>query len=335
MSKDQLTTLRAKLKNYETDKTHQIVVLTINDLGENTIEGYALQVFNQNKLGQKDKDNGLLVLFSKNDRKVRLEVGYGLEPIITDAISSRIIREIMIPEFKAQRYFEGIDKATSEIIKIIDDPKYRDEFIIDQSTNNSKNDMSMGLRLGILLIVVLFFGIFIFLGGMVFWHGYKQLIYLHKGLIIGKISVLSYPFMLLSCVFPVVFGLVFIIMPLSFLVVIIISLFMSSLTHILSGFPENVFNSGYINISNGLLVACIIFIISPLLIAIFKRSYSYPEPFKLSFKNNKKYVSKHISSFGSSSYSSGSSSSSSWSSSGSSFSGGGGSSGGGGASGSW
>ncbi len=336
MSTDQLVSLRTKLKAYEAEKTHQIVVLTINNLGENTIEGYALTVFNQNKLGQKDKDNGLLILFSKNDRKVRIEVGYGLEPIVTDALSSRIIRNIMIPEFKKERYFEGINLATSELIKLIDDPKYRDEFKSEEQVG-SKKEMSLTVKLLVLLLVAIFLGIFIFLGGAIFLQAYKQLIYLHRGLIIGKIGVFSYPFILLSCVFPTIFGLVFILMPLGFLCAIIFTLFFSSHTELFDGFPENIFNSAYFNLTNVIIFVSSIFILIPLIRAFFMTSYRTPEPFRLSFRNDKKYISKHITSFGSSSYSSGSSSSS-WSSSSSSsggFSGGGGSSGGGGASGSW
>lgn len=75
MSSDQLLALREKLTNFKTETLHQIVVLTIADLGDDTIENYAFQVFEQNQLGQEGADNNLLIQFSENDRKVRIEVG--------------------------------------------------------------------------------------------------------------------------------------------------------------------------------------------------------------------------------------------------------------------
>ncbi|WP_452225436.1 TPM domain-containing protein [Lacinutrix chionoecetis] len=129
-SKSENLELTTKLTAYETRTTHQIVVLTINYLGNDTVENYAYQTFNLegNKLGQKGVDNGILILVAKNDRKVRIEVGDGLTPIITDLLSKRIINHIITPAFKEGDYFKGIDKATSAIIKIIDDPIYAEEF---------------------------------------------------------------------------------------------------------------------------------------------------------------------------------------------------------------
>jgi len=139
-SADELIYLKQKLTEYENRTTHQIVVLTINNLGNDTVENHAFQTFNAdgNKFGQKEKDNGILILVAKNDRKFRIEVGDGLTPIITDLISSRIQRQFIIQAFKQGYYFKGIDEATSEMIKIIDDPKYRDEFTnYQEDTSNN------------------------------------------------------------------------------------------------------------------------------------------------------------------------------------------------------
>lgn len=128
--------LEKKLTTFEKETSNQIVVVTINSLDGETIEGYALNVFNKNKLGQKNADNGILILFSDLDKEVRIEVGYGLEPIITDALSSRIIREIMIPNFKNNQKFKGIDEASSKLITLINDPKLIEEFT--RNSNNSQ-----------------------------------------------------------------------------------------------------------------------------------------------------------------------------------------------------
>lgn len=326
MSSDELAHLKVKLSSFETAKSHQIVVLTIQDLQGESIEDYALKTFNKNKLGQKDNDNGLLILFSKNDRKVRLEVGYGLEPIITDAISSRIIRDIMIPEFKENRYYEGIDLGTSKIIEIINDPKYAEEFANQEQENK---DVPIILKIIFGLFITAFLGVFIVLGLKLIIGAYKQLINLFRGLIIGKVGVFAFPFMLIGSLFSVLFAMPFIIMPLGFLGIIFSLFFLEmdievTINHLLE--------MGYFNAINAIVLASILLLAIPLLVAFFKKTYLRPEPFKLSFNTDKKYTSKHLSSFGVSHSSSRSSSSSS---SHSNFSGGGGSSGGGGASGSW
>ncbi|SNR17645.1 TPM domain-containing protein [Tenacibaculum jejuense] len=125
---EQTERLKEQLTSFESQTTHQIVVLTIEELNGESIDDFTLHVFNKNKLGQKGVDNGLLILFSKADKKVRIEVGYGLESIITDAVASRIIREIFIPNFKEEKYFKGISKGVYKIIELINNPEYLNEF---------------------------------------------------------------------------------------------------------------------------------------------------------------------------------------------------------------
>jgi len=307
-SESETLQLRQKLTDYEIKTTHQIVILTINNLGNDTVENYAYRVFNNNKLGQAAADNGLLILIAKNDRKFRIEVGDGLTPIITDAFSSRIIRNIMTPEFKDGNFYNGVDFGTSEIIKLIDSPEYRDEF-----TNSIENEDTIPFWGKVLfsLFITAFLGVFIFVGGRVFLGGYKQLINLYIGLITGKVSILIFPVLLFATSLGIIFSLPFIVMPILFWFI---------------------FSSNY-EIRNYLIfIAVILLVIIPLIIAFFTRSKKKYTPIKFSLtKSSKSFMSKNFSSGG---ISSGSSSFSSSSSS-SSFSGGGGSSSGGGASGSW
>lgn len=86
----------------------QIVVLTMKSLDGESIEGFATRVFETWKLGQKGKDNGVLVIVAPSERKMRIEVGYGLEGTLTDAAASRIIREAMTPKFKAGDFDGGV-----------------------------------------------------------------------------------------------------------------------------------------------------------------------------------------------------------------------------------
>ncbi|WP_159018783.1 TPM domain-containing protein [Algibacter sp. L3A6] len=329
-SESETLELREKLKAYETETTHQIVVLTINSLGNNTVENYALQVFEKNKLGQEEADNGLLILIAKNDRKFRIEVGYGLEPIITDAFASRIIRETMTPEFKKGDFYKGVDLATSEIIKLIDDPKYRDEF---NNLVEKEGKMPLWGKIIIGFILLIFLSLFIGVGSTVFYKGFKQLINVFRGLITGKVSVVLFPFLLVSSLLTIGFSLPFIIMPLLFGIFII---GIASENNIDIDPFEYLESLPLTAIPITMVSLVVIFIILPLIIAIYTRSNKDYESVKFSFlKSDKSFMSKNFSSSGSSSSYSRSGSGYSSSSSSSSFSGGGGSSGGGGASGSW
>ena len=108
LSANQEQELEKMLRQTELSKSAEIALLTVSDLGGLTIEDYSMRVVEKWKLGKKDRDNGVLLLVSINDRKVRLEVGYGLEGLLTDAKSSYIINQIIIPEFRKGNYYTGI-----------------------------------------------------------------------------------------------------------------------------------------------------------------------------------------------------------------------------------
>lgn len=98
----------------------QIAVLTMKSLEGESIEGFATRVFDAWKLGAKGKDNGVLLIVAPNDRKMRIEVGYGLEGSMTDAASSRIIREVMAPKFKKNDYDGGIADGVAAIVMTLE-----------------------------------------------------------------------------------------------------------------------------------------------------------------------------------------------------------------------
>lgn len=112
--------LEAKLVALEQRKGSQVTVLLIPSTGEQALENYSLAVVEQNKLGRKGIDDGLLLLVAKDDRKARIEVGYGLEGVVTDAISSRVIREYLAPKFRNNDYAGGINDAVDVIVKLVD-----------------------------------------------------------------------------------------------------------------------------------------------------------------------------------------------------------------------
>jgi uncharacterized protein len=110
------TSLAAASKAHEEKTTNQIVVLTVPTIGGESVEGYATRVFDAWKLGQKGKDNGVLVLVVPNDRKMRIEVGYGLEGTLTDVDAARIIRNVMTPKFKAGDFDGGLTDGFAAIV---------------------------------------------------------------------------------------------------------------------------------------------------------------------------------------------------------------------------
>jgi uncharacterized protein len=116
LSPDARTRLAAALKAHEEATSNQIVVLTVQTIQPEGIEEYAADVFNNWKLGQKGRNNGVLVVVVPQDRKMRIEVGYGLEPILTDAMAGAIIRDVMTPAFKRADYDAGVQDGVTAII---------------------------------------------------------------------------------------------------------------------------------------------------------------------------------------------------------------------------
>lgn len=107
------------LKEEEEKSSNQIVVVILNSLHGYTIEEYSYQLGRYWQIGQKDKNNGVLLVISMDERKIRIEVGYGLEGALTDKIAYEIINYTIKPNFKANQYELGILKAVNEIIASI------------------------------------------------------------------------------------------------------------------------------------------------------------------------------------------------------------------------
>jgi uncharacterized protein len=103
--------LEQKLGNYEQKSQHQFALLTIDSLDGDALEDFSIRTVEAWKLGKKGKDDGLLLLVVKNDHKLRIEVGYGLEGDVTDAFSARVIRNVLTPALRAGKAEQGIDQA--------------------------------------------------------------------------------------------------------------------------------------------------------------------------------------------------------------------------------
>lgn len=111
--------IEQELYSVEQTTSSQVAVLIINSLQGENLEDYSMKVAEKWQLGQKDLDNGVLLLISLRDKKLRIEVGYGLESILTDAKCDYIIRHDIVPSFRSGNYFNGIYSGVKKITGIV------------------------------------------------------------------------------------------------------------------------------------------------------------------------------------------------------------------------
>ncbi len=163
------TQLNLELENFQKETMHEISVVTIQSLKGDTIENFAIKLFEEWKIGKKNADNGVLLLIAKEDRAMRIEVGYGLEPVLTDVESSLIIRNVLRPAFQSELYDEGIREAVAQIEKITRGEKIDEQFQENQNISSSFGNF----------FPVLFVLFWIFSGSLIrflakskqWWHG--------------------------------------------------------------------------------------------------------------------------------------------------------------------
>jgi uncharacterized protein len=134
------------LKSFEDSTSTQVVVLMISSLEGESIEEYANRAFSENKIGQAKKDNGVLLVIAKQDHAMRIEVGYGLEGVLTDAVTSQIIRQEITPHFKADNYFGGIVTGVDAIMRAAAGEYHAD----------SKGKKAPGVSAGLVMLIIMF-----------------------------------------------------------------------------------------------------------------------------------------------------------------------------------
>ena len=116
LSDSSKTSLEAELRQFETETSNQVVVAVFPTLEGEVLEDFSIRLAEAWKIGQKGKDNGVILLIFKNDRKVRIEVGYGLEGALPDATAKLIIENEIVPRFREGRFDEGVERAVQAII---------------------------------------------------------------------------------------------------------------------------------------------------------------------------------------------------------------------------
>jgi uncharacterized protein len=145
-----VNSLEQQLKSHEDSTSNQIAVLTIGTLEDYPIEEYTLQVAEKWLLGQKGKDNGVLLFVAVQDRKIRIEVGYGLEGVLPDALANQIIRNEMAPYFRQSDYEGGIQAGINAILQAI-----AGEYKADHPVRGRQSGGSLFPFIIILVIIIL------------------------------------------------------------------------------------------------------------------------------------------------------------------------------------
>jgi len=115
----QQAALEEKLQAFEVEKGSQVAVLMVPTTEPEDIEQYSIRVAEKWKLGRKGADDGALLIIAKDDRRVRIEVGYGLEGVLTDAMGKRIISDDIVPRFKQGDFYGGVTAGVERILSVI------------------------------------------------------------------------------------------------------------------------------------------------------------------------------------------------------------------------
>ena len=150
LTSTQITELNDRLYKFDQETTNQIVVYMISTLGNESLEDASVRLAEKNKIGKKDRNNGVLFLIVKDDRLLRIEVGYGLEGVLTDALSSQIIRKDVTPSFKSGNYYQGITNGVNSIVSVT-----KNEYTADPKQKGTSSPIVS------VLIVVFIFGFII------------------------------------------------------------------------------------------------------------------------------------------------------------------------------
>jgi uncharacterized protein len=154
--------LSAKLENLETTTGRQLVVATVPRLDGYPIEDYGYQLGRAWGIGEKDKNTGAILLVAPNDRKVRIEVGYGLEPVLTDALSSVIIQSAILPKFRDGDMPGGIVAGTNALVEQLSLPADQAKVRIAEASQPQSQKGPGSLITGVLILMFIVF----VLGGM-------------------------------------------------------------------------------------------------------------------------------------------------------------------------
>lgn len=129
LSAQELAALESKLLAFNDSTSTQIAIVIMSSTGSYEISEYAVQLFNKWGIGQQQKNNGVLVLVAKQDRKVFINTGYGIEGALPDALCKRIVERDIVPNFKLGQFYEGIEAGTNSIMSLVSGEFTADEYM--------------------------------------------------------------------------------------------------------------------------------------------------------------------------------------------------------------
>ena len=171
LTPSEINDLDFRLKTYQDTTSNQIVMLMIPALNDYPVEYYSMDVAEKNKIGTKEHDNGALFLIVKNDRKMRIEVGYGLEGVLPDALCSSIIRNVVAPYFKRSDYYSGISAGISAMMSAIAGEYKADKRINDRDSRGKVSGIGTILFIIFVIVMSLLRGRGSRRGGFIFFPG--------------------------------------------------------------------------------------------------------------------------------------------------------------------
>ncbi len=154
LNSEQVTSLNAKLTQFSAETSNEISVVTIKSLNGDSIENYAVKLFADWGIGKDKKDNGVLLLISLDDRKMRIETGYGLEGALPDATTYQIITKTLKPAFQAGDYNSGINSAVDQIISAT-----KGEYTADPTTKSTGLMSHLNIDSIFWIVIGLFYGL--------------------------------------------------------------------------------------------------------------------------------------------------------------------------------
>ncbi|GAB4045824.1 TPM domain-containing protein [Spirosoma litoris] len=152
LSSTERSQLEQKLRAYNDSTSTQITIVIVKTTEPYPIGDFAFQVGRKWGVGQKDKNNGLVLAWATQTRKIFIAPGYGLEGAIPDAIAKRIITNVIVPAFKQEQYYRGLDDATTEIIQ-----RAKGEYKGDPAANTGDDDGGSGIFVALIIFLIIIF----------------------------------------------------------------------------------------------------------------------------------------------------------------------------------
>lgn len=157
LTTDEKAQLEAKLVAFDDTSSNQVAIVLMHSVGDNDIAEYGVQLGRKWGIGQKAHNNGVLILAAMDQHKITIQVAYGLEGALPDAVASQIIENDIKPAFRNNTYYAGLDAAVNDIIKYT-----KGEYKADKKAANNNGDNAGGGGIAILMIIVIVVLILIF-----------------------------------------------------------------------------------------------------------------------------------------------------------------------------